>query len=210
MSLPDFVRDCAARAVAGHQPAVLGPDVGATSVATLGDLVRAYAPVREAAGLPPLDRRAAGRKFAGLLNGLRSEEQAAPPSETSKLWESSERLPVRMALKCGTSPPALRAGKVTLTTYHSAKGREWDAVILPGLVEGIMPGRRWSTRLRAHPEPNPDRLAQDRRSFYVGLTRAKRALVLVYGSFWETDWGSKNEYGVSRFARDVLRHLVVE
>ncbi|MDS0135870.1 MULTISPECIES: 3'-5' exonuclease [unclassified Amycolatopsis] len=105
---------------------------------------------------------------------------------------------------------ALRAGKVTLTTYHSAKGREWDAVILPGLVEGIMPGPRWSTRLRVHPEPNPDRLAQDRRSFYVGLTRAKRALVLVYGSFRETDWGSKNEYGISRFARDVLRHLGVE
>jgi DNA helicase-2/ATP-dependent DNA helicase PcrA len=65
-------------------------------------------------------------------------------------------------------------------------------------------------RLSVHPEPNPDRLAQDRRSFYVGLTRAKRALVLVYGSFWETDWGSKNEYGVSWFVRDVLRHLGVE
>lgn len=31
-------------------------------------------------------------------------------------------------------------GKVLLATYHAAKGREFDTVILPGLLKGIIPG----------------------------------------------------------------------
>jgi DNA helicase-2/ATP-dependent DNA helicase PcrA len=102
---------------------------------------------------------------------------------------------------------ALRVGKATLTTYHSAKGREWDVVILPGLIDGIMPDRRWSKARGTHLEPTPDRLEQDRRLFYVGLTRAKTVVVLMYGNYWEKFRGNKNNYGISRFARDILTHL---
>jgi superfamily I DNA/RNA helicase len=41
----------------------------------------------------------------------------------------------------------------------------------------------------------------------VGLTRAKKSLTLIYGTYWETDWGKKNDYGVSRFVKDVLAYL---
>jgi DNA helicase-2/ATP-dependent DNA helicase PcrA len=101
----------------------------------------------------------------------------------------------------------LRAGKVTLTTYHSAKGHEWDVVILPGLVDGIMPRRKWSKQKRQYMQPTPGELDQDCRAFYVGLTRAKDAVILIHGDHWETSWGAVNRLGTSRFALDVLHHL---
>jgi DNA helicase-2/ATP-dependent DNA helicase PcrA len=96
----------------------------------------------------------------------------------------------------------LRAGKITLTTYHSAKGREWDVVIMPGLVDGLMPKRFWSKQLRRFGQPV--QLAQDRRAFYVGITRAADIAVLIYGQYWETDWGYQNRLGPSRFVHDIL------
>ncbi|MFD5340615.1 3'-5' exonuclease [Streptomyces hawaiiensis] len=107
----------------------------------------------------------------------------------------------------GISAGELRTGKVAVATYHSAKGREWQVVILPGLVDGIMPSRFWDRKRKKLPQPPPDRLRQDRLAFYVGLTRAKRAAVLIYGDHWETDWGGRNTLGISRFARDVLTEL---
>ncbi|MGH2350755.1 MAG: 3'-5' exonuclease, partial [Chloroflexota bacterium] len=59
-------------------------------------------------------------------------------------------------------------GKVVLTTLHSAKGRELDAVILPGLVEGVLPPRAYTRSAAAQT------LAEARRLFYVGFTRARR------------------------------------
>jgi len=94
-------------------------------------------------------------------------------------------------------------GKVVLTTYHSAKGREFRFVILPGLVEGIMPRWIW-TRREGYVEPPPPELAQSRRTFYVGLTRASDVALLIYGPGWTNDGGYWTELGPSRFAVDVV------
>jgi DNA helicase-2/ATP-dependent DNA helicase PcrA len=116
--------------------------------------------------------------------------------------EADERFALTVA---DIAAGALRIGKVTLTTYHSAKGREWDVVIMPGLVDGIMPRRTWNRQLRRFADPA--QLSQDRRAFYVGVTRAKNTVVLIYGQYWVTDWGTRNRLGTSRFVRDIIRSL---
>jgi DNA helicase-2/ATP-dependent DNA helicase PcrA len=62
---------------------------------------------------------------------------------------------------------------VTLASLHAAKGLEWDAVFLVGLVEGIMPISHAVT---------PVQVAEERRLFYVGVTRARRFLTLSWAT----------------------------
>jgi DNA helicase-2/ATP-dependent DNA helicase PcrA len=59
---------------------------------------------------------------------------------------------------------------VNLLTYHRAKGLEFEAVILPKIEDGEMPFRR---------ARSPEAIAEERRLFYVGLTRAKTHLAIT-------------------------------
>jgi DNA helicase II / ATP-dependent DNA helicase PcrA len=70
------------------------------------------------------------------------------------------------------------SGKVTVTTYHAAKGREWPYVVLPFLQEGIVPD--WPLDYGRPYLPGDAKIAEQRRMFYVALTRAERAAVLIY------------------------------
>jgi DNA helicase-2/ATP-dependent DNA helicase PcrA len=60
---------------------------------------------------------------------------------------------------------------VTLASLHAAKGLEWDAVFLVGLVEGILPISYAAT---------PEQVAEERRLLYVGATRARTHLALSW------------------------------
>ena len=71
---------------------------------------------------------------------------------------------------------------VSLMTLHSAKGLEFDAVFLAGLEEGVLPHVR-SIDTDASIE-------EERRLFYVGMTRAKRSLVLTRATYRRT-WGEE-------------------
>jgi DNA helicase-2/ATP-dependent DNA helicase PcrA len=64
-------------------------------------------------------------------------------------------------------------GGVNLLTYHRAKGLEFEAVFLPRLVEGELPFRRVTAA---------EGLAEERRLFYVGVTRARRHLVITWST----------------------------
>lgn len=64
---------------------------------------------------------------------------------------------------------------VTLSTIHSAKGLEWEQVYLIDLVEGILP--EWEA-VRAEQGGRNQLLEEERRLFYVGMTRAKGELIL--------------------------------
>jgi DNA helicase-2/ATP-dependent DNA helicase PcrA len=62
---------------------------------------------------------------------------------------------------------------VTLSSLHSAKGLEWDAVLVVGLAEGTLP----TTYART-----PEALEEERRLLYVGITRARQWLWLSYAA----------------------------
>ncbi|MHC1559763.1 ATP-dependent DNA helicase UvrD2 [Actinomycetospora sp. C-140] len=60
-------------------------------------------------------------------------------------------------------PPTVQG--VTLASLHAAKGLEWDAVFLVGLTDGTLPIQ--------HAEGDDDAIEEERRLFYVGVTRAR-------------------------------------
>ena len=66
--------------------------------------------------------------------------------------------------------------QVTLLTLHSAKGLEFSHVFLVGLEEEILPHAR-SVQTAGEPD-TPDPIAEERRLFYVGVTRARHRLTL--------------------------------
>lgn len=72
------------------------------------------------------------------------------------------------------------SGRITLSTLHSAKGREFDAVILFGINNGDLPSKRDKQSDRA--------LREARRLFYVGVTRPRKELVLVYQKNYHSPW----------------------
>jgi len=76
---------------------------------------------------------------------------------------------------------------LTISTIHSAKGLEWEVVFIMNVVEGYFPSY-YSLK-------NEEQLEEERRLFYVAVTRAKERLYITYPMFINS-----NEMG-SSFAR---------
>ncbi len=81
---------------------------------------------------------------------------------------------------------------VTLASLHAAKGLEWDAVFLVGVVDGTLPIQHAVTA---------EQIAEERRLLYVGVTRARETLVVTWAQ--ARNVGGRKSRRPSRFLTDV-------
>ncbi|MDA0562969.1 ATP-dependent DNA helicase UvrD2 [Streptomonospora sp. S1-112] len=114
---------------------------------------------------PPEGRQARERwESLAALAQLAEDVAAARPGAT--MADFVNELDARVATE-----HAPEYEGVTLASLHSAKGLEWDAVFLVGLTEGLMP---------IVFAESPEQVEEERRLFYVGVTRAREHLSLSW------------------------------
>lgn len=89
---------------------------------------------------------------------------------------------------------------LNLMTFHSAKGLEFDVVFMVGLDQGVIPG---------YSETSPASKREPRRLFYVGLTRARYEVHMLYSGWYEAK-GRRYNNGPSEFLVEVQRAVTTE
>ena len=90
-------------------------------------------------------------------------------------------------------------GQVSLMTLHTAKGLEFDAVFITGVEEELLPHRM------AAQEPGGE--AEERRLFYVGITRARQRLHLSL-AMTRAQFGEVNPAAPSRYLEEIPASLI--
>jgi superfamily I DNA/RNA helicase len=98
-----------------------------------------------------------------------------------------------MALQSETDAYDPRADRVTLMTIHAAKGLEFPMVFIAGCEEGLLPYQRAG---------QPADVDEERRLFYVGVTRAQRQLALLSAKT-RMLFGRRIDNAPSRFVADI-------
>lgn len=177
------------------------------SLADVGGLLAAW---RIAAGtltVPEL--------FDRILSDIGYKEYIDDESEEGEdRWENVQELR-RLALEYSTrtldeflenvalvsDQDTITEGNVpTLLTLHAAKGLEFGAVFIIGLDDGILPHSRSFDE--------PEQMEEERRLFYVGITRAKDKLYLIR-SIRRGGRGMAEETYPSRYLDDIPTELLV-
>ena len=93
---------------------------------------------------------------------------------------------------------------VRLMTVHASKGLEFDIVFVAGLEEGLFPHEKMNEE-----HLTPEEQEEERRLFYVALTRAKKKLILTYAQV-RTVFGRQQINMPSEFISDIPQELIEE
>ena len=98
--------------------------------------------------------------------------------------------------------PDQETERITLSTIHQAKGLEWRAVFVIWLTDGMFPSSRSLESV--------DSIEEERRLFYVAVTRAKDELYLTYPAYWPGGSVDNRLQRPSRFLKEIPHDLVEE
>ncbi|MBC7592244.1 MAG: ATP-binding domain-containing protein, partial [Salinibacterium sp.] len=90
-------------------------------------------------------------------------------------------------------------GSVSIMTLHTAKGLEYDAVFLTGVEEDLLPHRMSANE--------PGGLQEERRLFYVGITRARKRLYISLAAS-RASFGEVNVAMPSRYLQEIPADLI--
>jgi DNA helicase-2/ATP-dependent DNA helicase PcrA len=106
------------------------------------------------------------------LGDLEQLEQLAAAAPSRERFLSDLTLDPPQATGAEAGPPHLDEDYLILSTIHSAKGQEWDAVTVLNAADGCIP----SDLATGHPAE----IEEERRLLYVAMTRAKTTLTVVH------------------------------
>jgi DNA helicase-2/ATP-dependent DNA helicase PcrA len=147
---------------------------------------------------------------SGMGDALRAEDSDEAYSRLENLGELASAAAQydtlldfveRMALVADSDQLGSGDGAISMMTLHVAKGLEFPAVVVTGLEETIFPHRRALS--------DDAELEEERRLFYVGVTRAMRHLVLTH-AWSRTMWGQRVDTIPSRFLQEVPAELITD
>ncbi len=113
-------------------------------------------------------RRCGGRDDDGASSTGANDGGVSAETEKKTVLEVAQTISVIISLAERGDDPNV----VTLSTLHAAKGLEWPHVVLVGINEGLLPFRSDDDDMTA------ERLEEERRLMYVGITRARTTLAV--------------------------------
>ena len=149
-------------------------------------LLNAY---KESAGIDAADRIENIRELLGAINEY--VEETEKPTLSGFLEE--------VALVADIDTWNDHSNAVTLMTLHSAKGLEFPVVFIAGLEDGLFPTSR--------SYDSPESLEEERRLFYVGITRAKEKVYLL-SAVWRSLYGEGCSTTPSRFLAELDESVI--
>ncbi len=212
------------------------PGLGAAAVKALRRFMDTMEELREKAGLPaPESQRGDGEVAAGaspipvaeLLEAVLSQSGYLEALEADRTIEAQGRLEnleqlvevgrefdaaasdgdgtldvflQEIALVADADTRSEDEGLVTLMTLHNAKGLEYPTVFIAGCEDGVFPHSR---------AIDEGELEEERRLFYVGVTRAMRGLYLTYARR-RAVFGAQTSGVRSRFLDEIPSQLIDE
>ncbi len=188
-----------------------GPKI-TTAILQLGELLDQFEAMIEVETVDSILRQVLER--TGLIESLR---QSRDPQDEARVENLEELVSVarefqrnnpegklpdflnEVALVAAADEIDDESGTVSLMTLHTAKGLEYEAVFLTGIEEGLLPHRMSFLE--------PGGLAEERRLFYVGITRARKKLHLSL-AMSRTTFGETESSVPSRFLQEIPSDLI--
>ncbi|WP_236793328.1 ATP-dependent helicase [Amycolatopsis sp. GM8] len=199
-----FVEGCAAWATLGRElsgyrlgdqlrrwRSIVGARWSQADDVALVELLMGYADQPDT----PMEQLVAALMAGGLERALEQVSLADDALEMRQMIESLTSGSMRGLTVQQFAGRARKLDRVEVTTMTSSKGREFDVVLLIGADEDSIP------YYLSH--NNPEQLAEDRRKFYVSITRARDEVRVFYSGFVVTRYHRVIQKGPSRFLREI-------
>ena len=132
------------------------------------------------------------------MRKILSEDGEEPVDPTVTLGDYLENIYLMSEVEKDDSqdPERDQTNKILLMTVHAAKGLEFPYVYIAGMEENLFPSESMND--------TPDKIEEERRLFYVALTRAEKAVTVSYAQN-RRKWGSEESNRPSRFLREIDR-----
>lgn len=126
-----------------------------------------------------------------LLNGIKDFTESAEANGEMTLGDYLQEVTLMTDADNETKEDR---NKVSIMTIHSAKGLEFKHLVIAGVEEELFPSQMNID--------NPKDLEEERRLFYVALTRAEKSALISYAAL-RYKWGIQNACSPSRFIKEI-------